>query len=104
MNIQEKIKEFNDKMDWNKYHTYQDILLALNIEVWELQEHFLFNRHKDWVNIEDVSDEIGDCFIYLIILCNKLKIDYKESIHTKLVKNKEKYMKKEFIWSNKKSL
>jgi len=92
----EKIIEFRDDRDWAQYHDPKNLSQALSIEAAELQEIFLWktrqeSRELSPQDIERVSEEIADIFIYLTHLCHKSKIDLLEAARRKIIKNGEKY-------------
>jgi NTP pyrophosphatase (non-canonical NTP hydrolase) len=42
LQIQNKIRKFNNDRDWGQYHSPRNIAMALNVEVGELLELFLW--------------------------------------------------------------
>ena len=94
--IIEKIIAFRDVRDWAQYHDPKNLSQALSIEAAELQEIFLWktrqeSRELSEKDIERVSDEIADVFIYLTYLCHEFKIDLLDATRKKIEKNGEKY-------------
>jgi len=94
--ITEKIIAFRDDRDWAQYHDPKNLSQALSIEAAELQEIFLWktrqeSRELSPQDIERVSEEIADIFIYLTYLCHEFKIDLLEAARRKIIKNGEKY-------------
>jgi len=93
------LKGFNDVRDWKKYHTIKNLICALNVESSELLElvqwkndlEIIDQSSEFWINLRD---EIADCFIYLLILCDKLELneeEIKELINQKIKVNAIKY-------------
>jgi len=77
------------------------------IEAAELQEIFLWktkqeSRDLSERDIERVSDEIADVFIFLTYLCHEFKIDLLEVTQQKIKKNGEKYPVQKSKGSNRK--
>lgn len=87
--IIEKIKEFNQKRDWDKFHSPSNLAKSIAIESGELLECFQWDD-KDY-NKEDVCEELADVFTYCILLSIKLNIDPKDIILKKLKKTESKY-------------
>ncbi len=98
--LQEKIKEFVIEREWSSYHTPKNLAISVVIEAGELLEHFQWEDKKpeDFTKeeIKEISYEIADVFIYLLHLCDKLKIDIVDASMKKLEINKEKYPTKKY--------
>lgn len=86
--LQEKIKKFNSDRDWDKFHSPENLVKSISIEAGELLECFQWGEEY---NMEDITDEMADVFVYLLDLSNKLGIDLIEIINNKMIKNEEKY-------------
>jgi len=98
MDFRKKLKNFVDERDWNQYHSPKALAIALNIEAAELLEVFLF-QPDNFIpeNLDSLTDEMADVFIYLMNLVNSLKLDnFTEIIKQKIEKNAKKYPIKEF--------
>ena len=100
--FKQRVKEFIDARNWNKYHSPKSLIQAIGIEVAELSELFLF-KDLDIAEIlmdpklmEDVGDEVADIFIYLLSFINTLDIDLTEAFVRKMKKNSQKYSTEEF--------
>lgn len=92
----EKIRQFTQERDWEKFHSPKNLSMALSIEASEIMEHFQWktteeSRHLDAETLAKVKDEIGDTFTYLLNLCDELGIDPIEAANEKMIKNAEKY-------------
>ena len=102
MNFRKKLKNFVDERDWNQYHSPKALAIALNIEAAELLEVFLF-QPDNFIpkNLDSLTDEMADVFIYLMNLVNSLNIDnFTEIIKHKIEKNAIKYPIKKFSANN----
>lgn len=91
-----EIKLFTKERDWEKYHSPKNLAIGLNVEASELLEIFLWLSDEESKNltekkIQHVREEIGDVFIYLINLADKLGLDPVECAKQKLERNKIKY-------------
>ena len=95
-NLVIKLRDFAKERDWDQFHSPKNLSMALSVEVAEIVEHFQWATEKESFELnadklEKVKDEIGDIFIYLLRLADKLEIDPLEAANQKLEKNKEKY-------------
>ena len=86
----EKIIKFRNERNWEQFQDIKDLLLGLNIEVGELQEQFLWSN-KDIDNSIEINYEIADVFIFLVYICDKLKIDLKDAVLAKLKIHEDHY-------------
>ena len=85
------ILKFRNERDWEKYHKVKDLLIGLNIEVAELQEIFLWKDEGYTHNVEEISNELSDIFIFLVYISDHFKIDLNKSIADKIVIHKQHY-------------
>ena len=98
----EKVNNFVKKRNWGQYHTPENIIQAMNIELAELSELFLFKNLKKneiYQNdelLKNIKEEITDVFIYLISFINSLEIDLTSAFIEKMKKNRKKYPTEEF--------
>jgi NTP pyrophosphatase (non-canonical NTP hydrolase) len=99
--LTKKVLKFRDERNWAKFHTGKDIAMCLSIESSEVQELFLWKNDNE-INLEKLTDEIGDVFYSLLLLADKYSIDLGEALINKIEKNKMKYPIDEFRDSNKK--
>lgn len=84
----DKIKKFNKDRDWDQFHSPSNLAKSVSIEAGELLECFQWN---DEYNLENVTDEMADVFVYLLDLANKLDVDLLEITDKKIDKNEIKY-------------
>ncbi|MHA1804068.1 MAG: nucleotide pyrophosphohydrolase [Promethearchaeota archaeon] len=97
-----KVEQFITQREWKKYHTPKNLIQALQIEVSELSELFLFKEYlKEDILIneelyESVCNEVADIFIYLISFVNSLNIDLTNAFINKMKINEKKYPIDEF--------
>lgn len=92
--IIKKINKFNKERNFEKFHSPKNLSMALSIEVSELMENFQWitqEESRNLINLENVKEEIADCFIYLINLSNFYNLDIKKIINLKIDKNIIKY-------------
>ena len=82
------IEEFIEKREWDQYHRPKDVAMALSIEAGELMELYLWDREPER---EDLEDEVGDIFFFLLDFCIREGIDPEKALRRKMEKNREKY-------------
>jgi len=92
----QKIRQFADERNWDKFHNPKNLSMALSAEVGELLEIFQWlntNESKSLNNKDHQSakEEIADIMIYLIRLSDKLGIDLEEAVEEKIKLNAKKY-------------
>lgn len=92
----EKIRSFNEKRNWNKFHSPKNLAMALSVEVGELVEHFQWltedeSRSVDAQKLADIKEEMADILIYLLNISDKLNIDLLDAVGEKLQINEKKY-------------
>ena len=87
--IQELLK-FRNERDWEQFHNPKDLALALNVEAGELLELFLWKNFED-ANKEKIKEELADVFAFAFLLADKYKLNVKEIVLDKIIKNGEKY-------------
>ncbi|WP_239031638.1 nucleotide pyrophosphohydrolase [Geomonas diazotrophica] len=96
--LQDSLEEFAVERDWNKFHTPKNLAAALTVEASELLEIFQWMTDEDSLRISDsekdmglIVEELADVQIYLLRLCDKLKIDLEAAVEAKIAKNALKY-------------
>jgi dCTP diphosphatase len=94
--IQRKLQEFADDRDWEQFHSPKNLVMALSVEVSELVEHFQWltqEQSKNLTNekIDEVEQELGDIFIYLMRIADKLNINLIDAALNKIDINEKKY-------------
>ena len=95
--LRDRLRDFAALRDWEQFHTPQSLLLAIQAELGELSEHFLWvpDQAVDdaWKSRkrQDVSEEIADVVIYLLRLADVMGIDLEASVLSKIEINAEKY-------------
>lgn len=91
-----KLEDFVRERDWDQFHTPKNLAVSISIESAELLEHF------QWVvdgkpglltesQREEVTDEVADIYLYLLLFCRKLSIDLNSAALGKLRKNEGRY-------------
>ena len=92
--LMSELRAFNKSRDWDQYHTPKNLASSVMIEAAELAEKFQWLTPAESCEIDDmgpVADEVADVLIYLLNLCDKLKIFPEYAVRAKLVKNGKRY-------------
>lgn len=96
--IQEYLNDFIKQREWNKFHSPKNLSMALSVEVAELLENFQWLTEEESYKIKEnkiifqnVKDEIGDVFCYLIQLASALDLDINKCFWEKTKKNELKH-------------
>jgi NTP pyrophosphatase (non-canonical NTP hydrolase) len=94
--ITDKILEFRDAREWEKYHTPKNLALSLIVEIGELFELIQWQTNTEIKSEikkieESIADELADVAIYLFLLSHELKTDLSSAILQKIEKNWKKY-------------
>jgi dCTP diphosphatase len=91
-----RLRTFADERDWAKFHSPKNLAMALSVEAAEIVEHFQWLTQAQSCRLDPdklaaVRDEIGDVFIYLTMLADKLGLDPLEAALDKIEKNEKNY-------------
>lgn len=94
--IRQRMHEFSEVRDWDKFHSPKNLSMALSVEVSELVECFqwLTEEQSRSLSVEQlaaVTDEIADIQLYLVRLADKVGVDIDVAIEQKFAKNEVKY-------------
>ena len=88
MALKEELRLFNQAMDWDQFHTPENLAKSISIEAAELLECFQWNNEFDK---EDVLEELADVYSYAVMMADVLDVDLEEIALKKLEKTKAKY-------------
>lgn len=96
LQIQNKIRQFNQERDWGQYHSPRNIAMALSVEAGELLELFLWSADDGPQPPVDsrkakVNDEVADVLICLLNFCDQMEIDLLAVTAEKIERNRLKY-------------
>ena len=86
--LKNKIRQFISDRDWEQFHNPENLAKSVAIEAAELLECFQWDNEYD---LEAVSDEIADVYVYLLDLCDVLGLDLIDITDKKMDKNALKY-------------
>ncbi|HUY83448.1 MAG TPA: nucleotide pyrophosphohydrolase [Steroidobacteraceae bacterium] len=90
------LRQFAQDRDWDPFHSPKNLASALIVEAGELLEHFQWSdrgAREDLTarQLEAVTLEMADVFLYLIRLADKLDVDLIAAARRKLEVNALKY-------------
>jgi NTP pyrophosphatase (non-canonical NTP hydrolase) len=82
--------------DWDQFHSPKNLAINLAVEVGELLEHFRWLTEESSANLSEEThkkafEEIGDVFITLLAIAEKLNIDCVEAGENTLDKLDRRY-------------
>ncbi len=105
--LKNKVKEFCQVRDWNKFHTAKDLAIGIVTEASELLEIFRFKNEKEEMEIlskkrGEIKEEIADIFYFILRFSEKYGIDLSSALMEKLKINEERYPVNIFRGKNKK--
>jgi dCTP diphosphatase len=94
--IQRKLAIFSKEREWDQFHTPKNLATALSVEASELLEVFQWltddqSRNLDKSQMADAEEEVADVALYLLRICDVMKIDLESVINKKLGINAGKY-------------
>ena len=94
--LRQKIADFATARDWDQFHSPKNLSMAMIVEAAELVEHFQWLTEEQSQSLPEgklaeVENELGDIFIYLIRIADKLDINLLNAVDNKLKINAEKY-------------
>ena len=93
MSLKEELRIFNQAMDWDQFHTPENLAKSISIEAGELLECFQWNNDYD---LGDVCEELADVYSYAVMMADVLDVDLEEIATAKLQKTKAKYPVEKF--------
>ena len=91
--LKKALREFNKVMDWDQFHTPENLAKSLAIESGELLECFQWNSDFD---MQDVCEELADVYSYVLMMAERLDVDLEQITLDKLEKTKAKYPAEKF--------
>lgn len=105
--ITQRIVEFRDARDWEKFHSSRNLATSISIEAGELLEIFQWSSDETLqadveANRQNIERELADIMIYCLLLSHDLGIDTEKAIESKLKENEAKYPKDKAHGSRKK--
>lgn len=106
--LKNKVKEFCEARDWDKFHNPKELAIGISTEANELLQIFRFKTPEEMSELmhskrkTEVEDELADCFYFILRFAQTNNIDLSAAVTNKLVKNSQKYPISKAKGSNKK--
>jgi dCTP diphosphatase len=94
--LRKRLADFAVERDWDQFHNPKNLAMALAGEAGEVLEHFQWLTFEQASNLSaetrtEVAMECADVLLFLLRLCDKLKIDLMKAAGEKLAINAKKY-------------
>jgi NTP pyrophosphatase (non-canonical NTP hydrolase) len=96
--LAQRLKEFANARDWEKFHTPKNLAIALSVEVSELAEIFQWLTPGESGNVmnssksaDGVRDELADVMIYLTRIASILGVDLIKEANAKIDRNEIRF-------------
>ncbi len=94
---EKKIIAFRDARDWSQFHNPRTLSTSISIESAELLELFQWAKDSELQALvsrkkAEISQELADIMIYIIMMAHDLGIDLERAILDKMERNEEKYI------------
>ncbi len=96
--IMKRINQFVKERNWERFHSPKNLSMALIIECAELGEILQWKecsksekKNLSEIEMQKIKEEIGDIFIYFLMICERLEIDFIQAAKDKIKKNEKKY-------------
>lgn len=88
-----KILKFRDERDWQQFHEPKNLAISLSLESSEVLELFQWSKDNKLPSskVEELKDEIGDVYYWLLLLAHEFDIDLEEALTDKMEKSAKKY-------------
>ena len=96
--LKSELRKFVKARDWEKFHSPKNLSMALTKECAELMEILQWKEVEESerenlskTEVQKIKEEIGDVFIYFLMICERLGIDFIQAAKEKIKKNEIKY-------------
>lgn len=96
--LHQLLRDFNEKREWEQFHSPRNLLLALVGEVGELAAEVQWVPDAEiagWLqepqNKTSIEGELADVFAYLLQLADALGVDLERALEAKVAINEKRY-------------
>ncbi len=92
-----ELRAFVDEREWDQFHRPKDLAVGLAVEAGELLQEFQWwdptstEVREDPKKLEALRRETADCFMYAMLVADKLGFDVLAACREKLEENRLKY-------------
>jgi NTP pyrophosphatase (non-canonical NTP hydrolase) len=91
--LQQRLREFASARSWERFHTAKNLTTAIAAEAGELAAILQWATTDQDVSpfLDRLEDEIADVLIYLVRLCDILRVDPLRAAHAKIARNEHRF-------------
>src|SRR4051812_9871161 len=94
--VRDRLREFAEARDWNRFHSPKNLAMALIAEAAELVEHFQWLTEAESASLRphqkaEIAEELADVLAYLVRIADKLDVDLLAAVSAKIERNEERY-------------
>jgi dCTP diphosphatase len=94
--LRQELRRLVDEREWDQFHSPKNLAINLMVEAAEIAEHFRWLSEEASSSLpdaqrEEVGEEIGDVFMTLLLLADRLGLDVVDVTRKKLCKVAERY-------------
>src|SRR5688572_4685738 len=96
--VKERVRQFCEDRDWDKFHGAKDLAIGIVTEASELLEHFRFLSKKQLADVfsnpakrKQIEEELADVFFFVLRFAQLFRVDLDQSLERKLRLNAVKY-------------
>ncbi len=94
--LQQKIADFGNARDWEKFHSPKNLAMALSVEASELVEIFQWltedeSRSLDVEKKQAAAYELADILMYTLLCADRMGIDLMEKTKEKIEINEKRF-------------
>lgn len=86
----ESFYQIADKNNWHQHHSPKNLAMAISVEAAELMNVLQWHHSDEKLgenDIDKLSDEIADVFLYLLCLADKLDLNLIDIAKAKMAAN-----------------
>lgn len=94
--LRERLRQFADARDWDRFHSPKNLAMALSAEAAEVVEHFQWLSEAQSAALPperraQVAAELADVLLYLVRLADKLDVNLAQAAARKIAENEQRY-------------
>jgi NTP pyrophosphatase (non-canonical NTP hydrolase) len=96
--VLEELRAFVRERDWERFHDPKNLVMAVVSEAGELAAEYRWLRSEEadpWTENEErravVAAEVADVGIALLMLCDRIGIDFLSAVAAKIERNRHNY-------------
>lgn len=96
--LRAELREFVAERDWEKFHDPKNLSMLLASEIGELiaELRWVANSEADAkvgesVRRQRITEEVGDIAIAILLLCERIGVDFVQTARAKLELNRARY-------------